>query len=410
MEKIVLVDDEAETRRMAELGLRAAGFEVLTASDGEAGLKLIRVERPRVVLVGLMMPRLHGFAVCQEIRKDPHLRGIYIIMTSAKAYARDIKKAKELGADAYLVKPYDLKALVEMINKVLGTPGLLFKVKFWGTRGSIATPGQATLRYGGNTSCTEVRCGDNVLLLDCGTGAREAGIALSREFRGEPLHVHLFVGHTHWDHIQGFPFFMPVYMPGNKFSIYSLRGSDKSLEKVFTGQMDSSYFPVDLTDMQSQLQFIELAGPVEIGDAKVSHIYLNHPGLAIGFRIDYGGKSVVYLSDHEPYWRLSGDNDHNRKLDREIDEFAVGADFYIREAQYTEDEYAGKRGWGHGTWKDAVESAHAAKVHRLSIFHHDPMHDDEAVDRIVAACHGHMRERGMDFECTAAAEYSQLNL
>jgi phosphoribosyl 1,2-cyclic phosphodiesterase len=410
VETIVLVDDDADIRRIAELRLKIAGFRVLTAADGEAGLKLIRAERPRVVLLDLMMPRMHGFAVCQEIRKDPDLRSTYIIITSAKTYTADIKKAKELGANLYLNKPYDLEGLIQTINATVGPAEASMTVKFWGTRGSIATPGPATMRYGGNTSCTEVRYGDHVLLFDCGTGGREAGLALAREFQGRPLQVHLFIGHTHWDHIQGFPFFVPAYIPSNRISVYSLRGSDKSLEKVFTGQMDANYFPVDLTDMMAQLEFIELDGPVEIGDAKVSHMYLNHPGLAVGLRIDAEGKSVVYATDHEPYCRLSGDNAHNRKLDREMDDFAAGADIYIREAQYTEEEYPSKRGWGHSTWTDALESAHYAKVRRLCLYHHDPMHDDEAIDRILASCHAYMRERGMKFECMAAADNLQLTL
>lgn len=410
METIILVDDDADIRRIVELRLKVAGFRVLTAADGEAGLSLIRAERPRVVLLDLMMPRMHGFAVCQEIRKDPNLRDTYIIVTSAKAYTADIKKAKQLGADLYLNKPYDLEGLIQTIDAAIGPPGPSLAVKFWGTRGSIATPGPATMRYGGNTSCTEVRYGDDVLIFDCGTGAREAGLALAREFQGRPLHVHLFIGHTHWDHIQGFPFFAPAYIPSSRITIYSLRGSDKTLEKVFTGQMDANYFPVDLTDMMAQLEFIELDGPVAIGEAKVSHMYLNHPGLAIGLRVEAGGKSAVYMTDHEPYCRLSGDNEHNRKLDREIDDFAVGADLYIREAQYTEEEYPNKRGWGHSTWADALESAHYGKVKRLCLYHHDPMHDDEVIDHIVASCHAYMRERGMEFECMAAADNLQLTL
>jgi phosphoribosyl 1,2-cyclic phosphodiesterase/ActR/RegA family two-component response regulator len=410
MEKIVLVDDDADIRRVVELRLRLAGFQVLTASDGEAGLQLIRAEKPRIAMLDLMMPRKHGFAVCQEIRADPELRGTYIIVGSAKAYGPDIKKAKELGADIYLTKPYDLEALVGVVKNALSISRPPLKVKFWGTRGSIATPGAATLRYGGNTACTEVRCGDHVLLFDCGTGVREAGLALSQEFQGRLLHVHIFVSHSHWDHIQGFPFFTPAYIPRNRISIYSLRGSDKSLEKIFTGQMDGSYFPVDLNDLKCELQFVELEGPVEIGEAKVSHVYLNHPGLAIGFRIDYAGRSVVYLTDHEPYCRLSGENDHNRKLDRKIDEFARGADLYVREAQYTEEEYPDKRGWGHSTWKDALESAHAAQALRLALYHHDPMRDDDAMDRILADCHAYMQEHGMTFECMAAAESLELTL
>jgi phosphoribosyl 1,2-cyclic phosphodiesterase len=256
----------------------------------------------------------------------------------------------------------------------------------------------------------EVRCGEAILLLDCGTGAREAGLALAGEFKGKPLSVHLFVSHTHWDHIQGFPFFVPAYIPGNRLTLYSLRGTDKSLSKVFTGQMDSSYFPVDLTDMMAQLDFVELEGPVEIGNAKVSHFYLNHPGLAVGYRIESEGKAVVYVTDHEPYCRLTGDNEHNRKLDRELDEFARGADLYIREAQYTEEEYPKKKGWGHSTWKDAVNSAHAAQAKRLVLYHHDPMHDDDFLDQVVASCRAYMREQGMTFECEAGADFQQISV
>jgi phosphoribosyl 1,2-cyclic phosphodiesterase len=408
MDKIVLVDDDADIRRIVEMRLKLAGFQVLTAADGQAGLELIRKERPPVVVLDLMMPRMHGFAVCQAIRSDPELFGTYVIIGSAKAYAADIKKAKELGADTYVIKPYDLEALVALIKQARVRPGSGLKVKFWGTRGSIATSGRATFRYGGNTSCTEIRYEDTVILCDCGTGAREAGIELVREFKGQPLHVHIFIGHTHWDHIQGFPFFVPAYLPGNRVSLYSLRGSDKSLERIFTGQMDSNYFPVDLTEMKADLFFNELEGPVEIGKVKVSHAYLNHPGVAIGFRVEAGGKSVVYLTDHEPYWRLTGDNDQNRKLDGEIDAFAAGADLYIREAQYTEEEYPSKRGWGHATWKDAVNSAHQAKVARLFLYHHDPVHDDEMLDRILATCRAYMQENGMKFECAMAADGLQV--
>jgi len=410
MEKVVLVDDDSDIRRVAELRLRAAGFEVLSAADGEQGLELIRAERPRVVLLDLMMPKVHGFTVCQQVRNDPTLRGIRIIVTSAKAYPADMQKARSVGADDYLTKPYDLDVLVEKVRATLNSAGPKLAVKFWGTRGSIPTPGPRTIRYGGNTACVEVRCGDKILMLDCGTGAREMGMALNKEFEGRPLEVYVFVGHTHWDHIQGFPFFAPAYSPGTRLVIHSLRGSDKSLEKVFTGQMDASYFPVTASDLLARLQFVELEDSVKIGEVTVSHIYLNHPGVAIGFRIDVGSKSVVYVSDHEPYRRLSGENPHNAKLDQEISEFARAADLYIREAQYTDEEYPAKKGWGHSTWLDALESAHEAKVNLLALFHHDPMHDDDMMDKIVTDCRATMQKRGMDFICFAASDNLQLTL
>ena len=304
MKKILLVDDDADIRRVVGLRLKLAGYQVLTAEDGEAGLAVLHAERPRVILLDFMMPKMHGFAVCQAIRADEELKQTYIIVGSAKAYAADIQKALALGANAYVRKPYDFDELLKMIAQALTEPAqtaaageakaapkvesalraetaagpVSMQVKFWGTRGSIATPGPATLRYGGNTSCAEVRCGDAVLLFDCGTGIRPAGMALLREFEGRPIEAHLFVSHTHWDHIQGFPFFMPAYVPGNRVFIYSLRGADKSLEKVFTGQMDSNYFPVNLSDLKANLRFVELEGAVTVGPATISHLYLNHPG------------------------------------------------------------------------------------------------------------------------------------
>lgn len=277
-------------------------------------------------------------------------------------------------------------------------------VKFWGTRGSIATPGARTMRFGGNTSCVEVRVNETIVMLDCGTGAREMGDALMREFRGTPLDIHLFISHTHWDHIQGFPFFAPAYIPANRITIYCLRGADKSLAKVFTGQMDASYFPVQLSDLRARLDFVELTAPIEIGALKISYMFINHPGMACTFRLDIGGKSVVYTTDHEPYSMLLGDDEFNRRKDREVTDFARGADLYIREAQYTDEEYATKRGWGHSTWSEVLEAAHQAGVRRLALFHHDPSHHDDALDRIVAAGQARMQECGMTFEFFAAAD------
>jgi phosphoribosyl 1,2-cyclic phosphodiesterase/ActR/RegA family two-component response regulator len=420
--RILLIDDDQDLRRLAQMRLQMAGYEVLEAGDGEAGLKLLRAERPAVILLDMMMPKMHGYAVCQEIRSDPAVSDTYIIAASAKRYPVDIRKAMEMGANAYLVKPYEMEELMEKVcegfvavetlaEEAASQPkGFTFWLRFWGTRGSIATPGPKTLRYGGNTSCVEVRHGNRILMLDCGTGARELGISLEREFGEKPLELDLFVSHTHWDHIQGFPFFLPAYVPSTKIRIYSLRGADKSLEKVFTGQMDGSYFPVELGDLKSTLDFRELEGPLELGDLRVTHFGLNHPGLAVGFRFEANGKSIVYLTDHEPYCRLAGANELNKRLDREVDEFVRGADLYIREAQYTEEEYERKRGWGHATWKDAVDSAHAAGAKRLCIYHHDPMHDDIALDSILSACWEYMKAHGMNFECVMATDTMELTI
>jgi len=418
--RILLIDDDQDLRRLAQMRLQLAGYEVLEAGDGEEGLRLLHAERPPVILLDLMMPKMHGYTVCQQIRNDPALQHTFIIATSAKRYPVDIRKAMEMGANAYLVKPYEIDEMLQRVAEGFAaseSPAesakkhAAFSVRFWGTRGSIATPGSKTLRYGGNTSCVEVRHGNRILMLDCGTGARELGISLQHEFGDKPLELDLFVSHTHWDHIQGFPFFTPAYLPGTHLRIYSLHGTDKSLHKVFTGQMDGSYFPVELGELQSKLEFLELGGgPLELGDIRVTHFGLNHPGLAVAYRFEAAGKSLVYLTDHEPYCRHSGENDLNKRLDREVDDFVNGADLYIREAQYTEEEYERKRGWGHATWKDAMDSAHAAGVKRICLYHHDPMHDDIALDAILSACWEYMKRNNMKFECVMATDTMELSI
>ncbi|MBI2816263.1 MAG: MBL fold metallo-hydrolase [Acidobacteria bacterium] len=333
------------------------------------------------------------------------------MVCSAKTYATDIDRVLQLGADRYLSKPYALQEFWETVAELLGDNRRLpFAVRFWGTRGSIAAPGPSTIKYGGNTACTEVRCDDQLLILDAGTGIRLLGLSLLAEFSRRPVKGHIFVGHTHWDHIQGFPFFAPVFMFGNEFTIYSLHGAEKPLEKIFRGQMDSDYFPVRLNDLKAKLTFCELESTVQLGAVEVSYVFLNHPGLAIGFRINFGERSVVYLSDHEPYWRLAPNRGRPNTMDQEIARFAEKADLLICEAQYTDEEYEQKKGWGHSTFLDALERAAEAQVKQLAIFHHDPSHDDAFLDGIANFCKNTIADRNYAFTCFLAQEGQSVDL
>ena len=174
------------------------------------------------------------------------------------------------------------------------------KVRFWGTRGSIPSPGPRTVRYGGNCSCVEVRTPSGELfIIDAGTGIRELGLALMAE---QPVLAHVLLSHTHWDHISGFPFFPPAFAPGNTLTIYAARNIDKRLEDVMAGQMEYTYFPVTLSDLPSEINYRELLEETfDIGKAKITTHYLNHTSICMGYRIEEGGKSIAYVSDHEPY-------------------------------------------------------------------------------------------------------------
>lgn len=410
MKKVLIVDDDPSILTIASKRLRAGGLQIWTANDGVEGLRLAHAHCPDLLVLDLMMPRMHGFSVIQEIRNDPKLRHVKILVTSAKVYSSDIDRVLKMGADRYLGKPYNLEEFWETVTRLLGETGGRFQVRFWGTRGSIATPGPATVKYGGNTACTEVRCADQLLILDAGTGIRPLGVSLLKEFEQEPMQGHIFVGHTHWDHIQGFPFFAPAFREGNEFTIYSLRGAEKPLEKVFRGQMDSDYFPVRLSDMKAKLEFCELQSEVDLGETKVSYTFLNHPGLAVGFRIHFGGRSVGYISDHETYARLNPDGPKPNPLDLDIARFVEHVELLICEAQYTEEEYEQKRGWGHSTFLDVLERAAQAQVKRLAIFHHDPSHEDAFLDEIQEFCEKRIAERNYPFTCLLAQEGMTIEL
>jgi len=410
MKKVLLIDDNLPILTFMSKRLQTEAVETLTADNGTDGLRRIREDRPDVVVLDLMMPKMHGYTLIQEIRNDPALSHVKILVISAKTYAADVERAKRLGADRYLSKPFDLQIFWDTIAELLGENPAPFNIRFWGARGSIATPGQATLKYGGNTSCTEVRCGKQLLILDAGTGIRLLGLSLISEFKNSPINGHIFVSHTHWDHIQGFPFFAPAFNPRNKFTVYSLHGAEKPLVNVLQGQMDNDYFPVPLSEMKANLEFHELESEVNLGEIQVSYIFLNHPGLAVGFRITFAGRSVVYLSDHENYERLAPGGPSPNPLDVEIARFAENAELLISEAQYTEEEYVEKKGWGHSTFLDALERAAQAKVKRLALFHHDPGHDDAFLDRTLEFCQKTIADRNYNFSCCMAQEGATIEL
>jgi phosphoribosyl 1,2-cyclic phosphodiesterase len=293
------------------------------------------------------------------------------------------------------------------------------RVTFWGTRGSIATPGTGTTTYGGNTSCVEMRCGTDIFIFDAGTGIRPLGLTLAQEFEGRPVTLHLFISHTHWDHIQGFPFFTPAYLPTTTIHIYGSGGQGRPLEKVLRGQMDSDYFPVALGDMSSTLNVHEFKGkPFQVGEATIAATYLNHPGMNLGYRLHHEGKSVVYATDNEPYQqtlvhlgqRAEAGRHFGQKLDAEFVRFLAGADLYIGEAQYTDEEYPERIGWGHSSISATVEAALEAQVRSLAFFHHDPLHDDPVVATMAEKANQLIDARGSSLRCFAAREGQTIEL
>jgi len=253
------------------------------------------------------------------------------------------------------------------------------RVKFWGVRGSTPTPQAENMRYGGNTSCVEVRVGEQLYIFDCGTGFRVLGQQLQDEF-GEkklPLCAHVFVSHFHWDHIQGIPFFRPLYDRADSQFLFHCSSRTRSLKQVMDEQMASPYFPVNLSQMQAQQKFYDIdSGRLNLEDGvQIQTSWLNHPQGCMGFRMETKDGVVVYATANEP-----GD----AAFDKSVRKLAEGADVLIYDAQYLPEEYAAeKRGWGHSHWREAVNVVMESGAKELVLFHHDPDHADVVIDKIV---------------------------
>jgi len=282
--------------------------------------------------------------------------------------------------------------------------GTLVRVQFWGTRGSIAKPGPSTARYGGNTSCIEVRSRRGTLVVvDCGTGAH----ALGQQLIADGVRSgHILISHTHWDHIQGIPFFEPLFMPGTEWDIYGPKGLAQSLRETLSGQMQYAYFPVALEQFAATIRYHDLVeGAFDIDDIKIFTRYLNHTALTLGYRLEADDVTVVYACDHEPYSQMlaNGQGDISGQ-DLRHAEFINGADLLIHDAQFTAEEYPAKIGWGHSSAEYAVRLGQHAGVKELALTHHDPLRDDDAVDRLLASVKARLQQEASPLEVFAAFE------
>jgi phosphoribosyl 1,2-cyclic phosphodiesterase len=254
-------------------------------------------------------------------------------------------------------------------------------VRFWGVRGSTPTPQSENLRYGGNTSCVEVRVNGHIYVFDCGTGFRNLGKQLSQEHAGDgknghPINAHIFLSHFHWDHIQGIPFFSPLYNDRESSFIFHSSSRTRGLQQALEEQMADPYFPVNMSEMAAHRQFCTIdEGRTQLEGCTVQAMWLNHPQGCLGFRMETQGKTIVYATDNEP-----GDP----VFDKSVRKLAEGADVLIYDAQYLPEEYAArKQGWGHSHWREAVNVVMESGAKELILFHHDPDHTDSCIDAVV---------------------------
>jgi phosphoribosyl 1,2-cyclic phosphodiesterase len=410
-------------------------WKVLEAGDGDSGIDLAVRHRPEVILCDLLMPKSNGFQVCRTIRQQ--LQPTKIIVISGRDYGVDRLSALEAGADEYLLKPITWEVLSDAIDRLLPEiprqptatksaaelRSVPPRLKLWGVRGSLPVPGPTTVRYGGNTSCVEVRADGEIIVLDAGTGIRALGLALEKEFAAQTITLTLLITHTHWDHIQGLPFFSPAYNGKNIIRVLGYEGARAGLGTILAGQMETPFFPVSLRELPSHLAIEELKDmEFQIGKVKVRSQFANHPGICAGYRLFTSAGSIAYMPDNEPYEPLKLQVAENDGINSEearrfasterakMVEFLQDCEVAILDAQYSDEEYQQHLGWGHSSLSSVVSLALDANVEKLLLFHHDPSHGDEIIDRTIEEARALVSKSGKALIIEGAREGVEMQL
>jgi len=380
-----------------------SSFEIATAQDGPECLEKYTSFSPSLILVDLMLPKMHGIEILRRLRNQKTSAGIILIADQPMIQAYEA--SKKLKVDGFLVRPVTKELLRETCELYfsghlkLSPLSLETKhsdgghcyipkihhpdtyLKFWGTRGSSAVAGADYMRYGGNSSCLEIRAGDDLIIIDAGTGIRPLGELL---ISSKARKIHLFLGHTHWDHITGFPFFSPIYDPEVRLSIWAPVGFELDTRELLVKMLAAAFFPVRLEDIRARIEFHDLrdSEQVSIGDLTIAAHYAYHPGATLCFRITRGKQSVGYVTDNE---FLCGYHGHPAAIDyshpllqpyQSQIEFLKHVDLLVHEAQYTPFEYQERVGWGHSSISNASILVKHTQARDWIVTHHDPKHTD----------------------------------
>ena len=393
-----VVDDDPVLLELLTGRLSDAGHQVTSFRSGARALESVFADKPDFILMDIMMPDCDGLDFCRKVRADTALSGTPIVVVTAKAYDFDRRQAAAAGANGYITKPIGPDFMRQIDSLLIPSA----KLRYWGVRGTLPRPGPESLRYGGNTSCVSMSFGaDRHFIFDAGTGIHALGSYLMA--RRERVTAHIFISHPHWDHINAFPFFGPLYMPGNAFQVMGATHGDMSIRQIVGDQMDSVHFPVTMREFAAQLEFHDIGETtMQIGDVTVRTLLLSHPGRCLGYRLEWGGRSLCYVTDNELF--PLDLPQHDSHYENRLTAFVAEADVLITDTTYTDTEYRRKIGWGHSAVGEVVRIAHAAEVKELHLFHHDPDQGDDDIDRKLEAARAQLNALGSATRCIAPAE------
>jgi phosphoribosyl 1,2-cyclic phosphodiesterase/CheY-like chemotaxis protein len=401
-----IVDDDPEVLTILTRMLEEAGHRVEASPSSLAALKQIPMSRPDCVITDLMMPEMDGFELMRKLRERHELADVKIVVLSAKGYDFDRRRAKQLGADGYLTKPFQREALLEAIASIVSNQMV---ITYWGVHGTLPTPGEAYVRYGGNTPCVSVEIGDEPLtIFDCGSGIKRLSDAIMS--RGaQRLSARIFISHTHWDHINTIPFFAPLYIRGNQIEVFGPHQGDLTIASAISAQMESVYFPVTVREFGARLVCRDLREErLEFGPLRIDTMLLSHPGTCLGYRLTARGRTLCYITDNELY--PPGSPHYNARYVEHLTAFVKDADLLITDTTYRDSEYPSKVDWGHSAVSQVADLAARAKVKRLHLFHHDPDQTDDLIDIKLREMREALGRLGADLECDAPVEGRSLSL
>jgi phosphoribosyl 1,2-cyclic phosphodiesterase len=401
-----VVDDSRTQADIMRALLEKAGHHVIISTSGQEALAQIACATPDCVIFDLMMPGVDGYELCRRLRSMPELASTRLVVVSSKAFPFERRRALEMGADAYFVKPLSPATFAADVERlVAGT----LTVQFWGVRGTLPVSRPDSRRYGGNTLCVSVDFPDGRLFVfDAGTGIRALSDALTAEGRTR-LNARVLISHPHWDHINTIPFFVPFYMQGNSFEVCGPSHGDITMRGLISAQMDGVYFPITTREFAADVQYRDLAeGNYDIGGVRVRTMLLSHPGNCLGYRLEYAGRQICYVTDNELYPKDSPFRS-DEYVERLV-EFCRDVNVLITDCTYTDAEYERHIHWGHSSVSQVAELAWRARVRALYLVHHDPGQNDDAIDAKLAHAKAWLADRGASTTVVAPVELAKIDV